>query len=618
MYIYKLFFVFLVVNVLFFYTGHIVRQIVNFKKNKYIKFSDVFISSLIGLSFTIVSFAMIKSTATSIYIIIIILSLIYLKINKTKLSYKINFKVNITSSLALYLGIGIVSTFVYWILLAYNFKEDEVLLALPDFHFYSDISRGLIKTGIENRHNRLFDFYQLKDSFLYHYFDSWTGAFISSISKVNTFDVQMMIVFPLFFFLTILGTASCIELKNIKMNLIFIISILTMFSLSFYFLNVFSFSVLNFWGSGFMPGIYYGMKLLCIYPFILLAIRSLMQNKILEFLLLLLITSVVYNMLFVWILTGIFCVGIIIIYKNKKETGLYLSTVIKQYIFVLGLFLFSLLTYTKLFISKSSSINETEISYLTNIKPFLIILIEHIIKNGIFYIPTILIFLLVINKIKFKQLNVLIFFVFFVGGFFSTAIFITFMHKSPNFSQAFTNFNSSFALCIFIFSLMHLKENWIKPAIIFMFILSSINIQTQFKEMKGNVRLNKNYSKSYLTKVLKTIKPHDKFVFCNPKNDLWFCYDIATFTSKLRDNCSGFNVSLDTKNTYNSLSPLNVWCKTKNKTLNYYSLIEYLKNKKIKFIFSLDKNSFPKQLLKNYKLVYEDSKSKECFYQEKE
>ena len=182
MYIYKLFFVFLVVNVLFFYTGHIVRQIVNFKKNKYIKFSDVFISSLIGLSFTIVSFAMIKSTATSIYIIIIILSLIYLKINKTKLSYKINFKVNITSSLALYLGIGILSTFVYWILLAYNFKEDEVLLALPDFHFYSDISRGLIKTGIENRHNRLFDFYQLKDSFLYHYFDSWTGAFISSIS----------------------------------------------------------------------------------------------------------------------------------------------------------------------------------------------------------------------------------------------------------------------------------------------------------------------------------------------------------------------------------------------------------------------------------------------------
>lgn len=610
MYILKLLFVFLVTFVLFFYIGHIARQIIGYRKSIYSTFNDLFVSIIIGLSATVITFAMIKSHGTSIYSIILLLSLIYLKIKNKKFTFQLDFKLKINFKIAIYTIIALFISFIYWLFFTFNLEGNDTVLAFADYHFYSDTARGLIKTGIENRHNRMFDFYLPTDGFLYHYFDSWVVALISTVSRINTFDIQMIIVYPFFFFLTILGTATVLELKKTEPLFIIILSILVLFSYQVCFLKNFNISFLSFWGFALSPGSYLGMKLLCIYPFVLFSIRFLFQNRTLEFLILLLFTSLVYNTLFIWILLGLFFVAIILMYLEKKQTGFYFTPTVKQHAVILTVFVISLALYKILFVSNSTSSNETGIFYLTNIKSIIIIFCEHIIKFSIGYIPTILLFLFTVRRIKFRETKVLIFFSFFIGGFLATTFFITLFNGSPNFNQALSNFTPHFALSLFLLCCFFVPETWLKPILIALIPLSIINTYSIFQGEKTN----KVYSKNYLSEVLSTLKPHEKFLICNPQNDHWFCYDVAEFTSKLTDNCSGFNISLETNDTYNSQSPFILWCNLHNKKINYNSLTEYLLTENVRYIFSIDQKSFPKELSKTYRLISEDKYTNECFY----
>ena len=610
MYIYKLFFLFLSTIVLFFYVGHILRQIISLHIAKYNSFSDVFVTSIIGLSTTIISFALLKSMGTSIFSIIVLLMIAYLKIKKQKLTFRISISLKMNTEIILYTTFIFLFTFVYWLLFTYDFRTDTTVLAFPDFHFYSDIARGLIKTGVENRHNRMFDFYIPTDGFLYHYFDSWLVAFISTISRVNTFDVQMIIVYPLFFFLTILGAASIIELKKMKTLFTVLFSIVLMFGLSVNFMTNLNFSFLDFWGFGITPSSYSGMKLLCIYPFVLLALFFLLKKRNLEFVIILLVTSLIYNILLIWVLSGLFFTGILLLFHEKRKTGSLITPTIKQYIFIFGTFILALPIYKFLLVSNSASVNETEIYYLTNVKSFLIIFVENSIKNSLGYLSIILLLLLTLKKIKFKELSIQILFCFFLGGFLSTTFVITLFHGSANFNQALNNFMPHFALSMFLVCFYYIPASWTKYIFLLLVSFGMANTYTNFK----NQKTTKTYTEKYLEIVLNTIQPTEKFLLCNPKNEHWFCYDVAEFSSKLPDNCSGFNMSLDTKSRYNTMSPYIIWCKSKHKAINYSTLSEYLTIENVQYIFSLDFESFPTELYTTYKLKTIDKNTKECFF----
>ena len=209
MLIVALFFIYLFLIAFAYLIGGIINPKGALGNNSIKSFEHIFIGSLS----IILCFALLKSGFTSFVIVCIPSTLLYFyfkghlkNISSIRLKLPpVNKRQTVTTvSLALI-------SFFYWSRYSIDYSTMSIIQGHYDFSFYSEIARGLMKEGIESTDVRFTPLYHPSGTILYHYFDLWLTALLSILSNISTFRILMVVVYPFFYFLTLLGISSFIE-----------------------------------------------------------------------------------------------------------------------------------------------------------------------------------------------------------------------------------------------------------------------------------------------------------------------------------------------------------------------------------------------------------------------
>jgi len=335
------------------------------------------------------------------------------------------------------------------------------------------------------------------------------------------------------------------------------------------------------------------------------------EKKYLEFYVIILITSITYNTLFIWISCGIIISGIAFI-KQKKNFKYEIIHILNISIFTAVL----VVLYKVLFVKQGAVIEINELSI--PLKTYLIIYVEHIFRFFISNLPVVLAFVaaILLSKEKQNKFTVNFFLLFFGGGFLTTVLAITITHGTMNFAQALMNFVPQFSLSIAILAFIYMPKKILHFFSIFFLLISTLNIFMIITTENHR----KVYDIKYQKQVLKLITHNDKYLIYNTNDcqDWHYCFlELAPFTSKLYSNSSAFNIChkhIKNDNLANMKSPYITWLKKNKRIQDTENLRRYLIENKIKYLFSNDEHSLPNELLKDYTLLIQDDKSRECFY----
>lgn len=607
----------LIINLLFiylssiigcFYIGHLIRQFVSdCEKETYDNFNDFFKNTLFGVICFVSIFSMIWSHLKTINSLIILLVIIYFLFSKHKFKRRLNFSFTFDLKLLSFVLVISLVVFFYWVSLFFDFNTLQVRMTHPDLHFYSEIARGLAKTGVENRHNRVFDFYVPTYNSLYHYFDYWWNAFLSKLTSHNTYDIQLFIVYPFFYLLTFFGIASLLELRMMKRWKLIALTLLSLFSYSLFFLGHFQLELLDFWGFGLMPSSIHSLKLICIYPFILISTRYLFEKNYIECLLFLLMSVVIYNTLIVTVLSGVFC-GLGYLFFNRKTLDIPFKFLFGIY----AIFIISFLIYVY-FVANTNGENDYEIVHVHSIKLLIILFMEYFVKNSIGYLLCFIFYFVVLFS-NLKNTRLVFFTIVYFSSFFTSFFVVSLFHGTENFPQMINNLIGPFCLLLFIVSFLFISKSIKKWTLLFT-VIGFFNFFYILKENNIELSNRKQFSSQYINFVKKTFKTNSRYVVYNPLNNYWFNYDVAEFTSRFTNISSGFNIHIKKQYKYKTKSPFELWCVRSRCKMNYENLLKYVRIMKIKYMFIPQHVLLPSIILKNVKLIYEDKLSKEKMFE---
>lgn len=355
------------------------------------KIRQVFLNIFWGSICIIFCFALFKSHFSSFYVVLFLPFCFYLFINRQNITLRTKYFLCDFKALFLLFPL-IIFSFVYWLFFTVNIQDLTIKNAFYDYHLYSELARGLIYNGTESFYTRFYLLYTPHGTTLYHFFDIWLSAFISDIFKINTFDVLLLVVYPFFYLLTLLGIASFIEKKTCNVWFQMFGSILITFILAIDFSTISSVQLLKFsWIS--QPSNYFHLKVLCTYPFILCALHLFTDKKYNSAVFVLLILTTIYTTLLVSIIPALFIVSLY----------LYLKTKDKNNFFLILLYIISFVVHYTLFVDKQASITSGSIPVFVSFKTVIIVFIEYIIKNTFVYLSVFLAFVIVLknNKLMF-------------------------------------------------------------------------------------------------------------------------------------------------------------------------------------------------------------------------
>jgi hypothetical protein len=596
-------------TVLFTYlTGTIFVRFGNSQFNYY----NLFFKVLIGAFAITIGYALIKSRFTSIYTVIFPPLIYYfIKIRKEALNPFTN-PIQIAGKTVLkeILTLAVLSIVSFLILGLYTINKEDfsVDLAYYDYHFYSEIARGLVMKGQENFNIRFYPLYQSDGTTLYHYFDLWMTALLSETTGVDTFSLLLVVVYPLFFLLTVLGIMSLLQ-HHVKKNIgVTLLGLLVTVAISFEHSTLVDSKLLYLFNTP-TPTNYLAMKLLHTYPVFILALHMFIRKNINAAVLILLSLSLLYSTLLVSILPGITILSAYIYLKNKKrDSFILLSLTITGLVCIL-------------YATEHNNVaTEAYISILKSIKTSLIVSIEYIIKYALAYLPALILLIIAIREKKstiIKENKELFIFVF--TTLLTSLCFISIFHGTRDFSQALSNLIPGLVIMLTTLAILNLKINAKLYAFLSMFAL--LNLYSYIAKHENH---NKLFSKEYREDCLNVISKskNNRYLIYSEKGIRWRYnfHELARFTSFLKNIPSGFNIAFDFEpflSKYNRPTPFRMWCLSNNLPVNENSLTTYMDENKIGFIFMSTLTPAPFKLENNFSKLYEDSISKEVLLMRK-
>ena len=312
----------------------------------------------------------------------------------------------------------------------------------------------------------------------------------------------------------------------------------------------------------------------------------------------LLILATIYNTLIIPILPSVTILVILFTLKYKEINTLYL----------LIIFLVCFMFYNISFVDKSMQTPTESVFFLSSYKASIIVFFEYIIKNIVVYLPTFFVFLVYFFKKRSSLKLILkdILFLYFIISILSSLVFSSVFHGTINFNQAFYNFIPSVVLIFLLY--LSLQINSVVLIIIFS-IFSIFNI---FEIKKSYLNYNK-YSERIISKN-KRLLINSKYLIYNKKcNDWKYCFnELGQYNSQISNISSGFNIYNDLLNNQKATnSPFENWCIKKCVSVNFDSLLMFMREFEIKFLLVDNQNTLSRKMLLNFKIINIDSYSNE-------
>jgi hypothetical protein len=311
----------------------------------------------------------------------------------------------------------------------------------------------------------------------------------------------VLITYPYYYFLTLLGIGVFLENKfrNIKL-ILFSIAITFIISLDISILPdhpIFNYSdfICN------QPSSYFTFKLLHVYPFVLYGFYNFYNKEYLKGFTSILVVSIVYITLLVGVISSLGLFAIWMFFKDKKYS----------YLILIGTVLIGFIFYKISFETKVGD-NAGKVAFLKNIKVSIIVFIEDTLKIIVFYFNVLFAAILYFftKSEKFDLMDKLTL-LFVSSAIFIALIFVSVFHGTSDFLQALFNLASPLFLVLFLYVVLKMNTFQTKiilsSSIVFLVIILYGNYNSDLKNL-----YNKNYTSEYKKQCIESINDNDKYL----------------------------------------------------------------------------------------------------------
>lgn len=494
-----------------------------FKKISSINFPK---ATLLGLALIVVFYSLFKTTFNTINILCIPLFIFYLwsQNSKRELTLKKIFHLVISKNLFFVLIVHFF-TFIYFSFLYFDFDLFEIKYVWYDTVYYSNLSRGINNSNVENSSSVFYQFSNIKHVNLYHYFDIWLNIIATKISGLSHYTTLVLVTYPVLlsvFYFTLIDRFKKSKIQLLIMAIILPIAVNTPFFpkegfFSIYGLHLNIFSIDN-------------SKILINYILILTCSFALLDKKINEFLFYSLLTVIFYSTTIISIIPTVGILLLLVMIKRKYfETQ---KVEIKKYFYVFVFFILTLALF--LLLNKFKHKDTDSLQFVqASFKTAAIVFIGYYIKYCLAYSLAILICaytIYVIYRKKLFQENIGYIFalIFFMLIAFNAILFASIFHgANMNYPQSISNIQVCCFTSLTIISFCTLttklkfKLNWF----LYTFIIG-IATYGIYQSINHSKSYPHKYSKEFKNSVLESFK-NDK----SPKyisiskgdNEMKFC-----------------------------------------------------------------------------------------------
>lgn len=168
-------------------------------------------------------------------------------------------------------------------------------------------------------------------------------------------------------------------------------------------------------------------------------------------------------------------------------------------------------------------------------------------------------------------------------------------------------------LGLFVLLILYIPINFVS-LLLGSVILIFNSLTFDFKQ----IHVHCNYSNIYVSQCVNefNLSKNHSFLIYKQSNNRWdYNYnDLALFTSRIRNVSSGINIAVDfdTLVPNRQLSPFGEWCKCNTIPINEKSLLRYMKNKQIDYIFISKTDKIPFKIDSNFMIITQDNLSNEA------
>lgn len=362
---------------------------------------------------------------------------------------------------------------------------------LPDFVFYGKLSKSLIEIKSEST-LILYNSYGIHQQLsLYHFGELWLNGFISKIFTLNSIFSLKNIIYPFFHFFSFLLLFGLVSKKiNLWLSLILTFGLLYGSSILFYPILTPEQGHYTFWFYG-LPDLT-SFKMLIVYPYFLLALLYLREEKWTPFLCLLLLTSIHFFTTWVAIIGALLMLLMYLMVIKEYKNILKIS---------LSIFFLVILYMMPSFINQGNNSSISIIHhiypishYFINYKEYIVRFIDYFSRSFMLY-P----FVLLGGTLGYKfftktDKKVLLFILFCI---LSSVFFITFFYSFQNSTQALSNI---FAPIMIFATYLCWEKLRNKKQLVFSILLclfAILNIYKTYSFNKGKITITKYEKKLY-------------------------------------------------------------------------------------------------------------------------
>jgi hypothetical protein len=522
------------------------------------KIGNNFIPVVIGVFMITVLFSIIKTKFNSVNTTVFLLVSIYILISKRNISLKhISLKLKLLPKKILYFLFIYLFIFGYFSLLYYDFTLLEMKYPWYDTCFYSDLSRGISKTYFENTSSVFYQFKNINNIEVYHYFDLWINIIFNKIFGYNFYYSICLLTYPFLCSIFFIGLIDLFKFQVIKNKLLLILFVLIPFSINLPFMEDYNF--FNNYGLNLNISIITNYKILINYILILLFIYCIEYKKSIEGTLVLLICSAIYSTTLISILPTLSTLIFLgIIFRKKLNINIY--ELKKQVILLLS---FIVILLSILYFNTSSQINEIKNEYTFNLPEFktqIIVFIEYFIKYSLNYLPVIIILLFTIILLKKQNKNTqlkklyLLSIIVTLILLFSITFSSIFHGVDLNYPQSISNIMVCCFTALMIYSvfiIVKLNFNHKNKILIVIFALGLLNFKLSLNK-NYNMNYDINYSSDYKKNVIKTINRYknSKYITISKSFDSNRKFDDFKFNQMdaFSTNCENISMGYDLSN----------------------------------------------------------------------
>ena len=340
-------------------------------------------ATLLGLILIVVIYSLFKTTFYTLNILCVPLLIYFLlsQSSKKESTLKANFLLIIRENILYFIIVHFFS-FLYFTYLYFDFDLFAIKYVWYDTVYYSNLSRGIDSTCIENLNSVFYQFSKSEKITLYHYFDVWLNIIVTKISGLNHYSALVLVTYPV-----LLSTFYFILIDRFKRYknqiLIFIILLPITVNIPF-FLDKGAFNI---------HGLHLNIlsikdsKILINYILILAGSFALLEKNIREFLIYFLLLVIFYSTTIVSIIPAVGLI-LLIITINRK----YLKTTkrkLYKYFYIYFFFILSIVLLVFLITDRKAGPDSFQF-VIASSKTAFIVFIEYCIKYSLAYIFVIL------------------------------------------------------------------------------------------------------------------------------------------------------------------------------------------------------------------------------------